>query len=205
MKDENNKLDSHQNEYDKHPLSKQTDIWFGKRHRAWYFITGFGLAAVISWYLFLPSVLDQTRKSYDRIYLDQDTKIDGLQKQVSQMTTEVNIFKDSIEQMRDFGTLWGEFDVPFGNDKISIYGKILTGACQKRKEGYSHLTIYIDTCYGYDLYFSDPLDSNCVVYRYFLPLSLNKYSPLIIGDMVFNIYCTKIEDEFVTIELYRKD
>ena len=53
---------------DQLPITKQFNLWLGRRHRAYYFVSGFVLASVLSWYIFLPAVLDQTRKSYDRIY-----------------------------------------------------------------------------------------------------------------------------------------
>lgn len=189
------------------PISRQINLWFGRRHRAEYFISGFVLAALLSWYVFLPTVLDQSRRSYDRIYLDQDMKNQELTETISQLRKTNGLLLDSIATIVNVGSFWGHYRIPIPHGQYSpdiarlIYGRVIRALAHHNDPGFADMELYVDTCVG--LIYSGK--STCQPYEDWLPLSINQYTPFGVGDTRFNFKCIDITDSCVALDVYIRE
>ena len=189
-------------------ILRQIDEWCGKKHRVWFFLTGFGIAALLFWYVFVPVTLDQTRKSYDRIYLDQDVKISEMQKEVSRVRLDNTTLTDSINQLLSIGRHWGthEICVPLGSYTPSniarpIFGRMIRAYADVYEPGYAYIRLLIDTCATGVRH----IDSHCQYYKDYVPVALEQFAPFSVRSATFHVYCKEITDSTVVIELYRKE
>jgi hypothetical protein len=88
---------------DSQPITRQVNEWFGRQHRAWYFFFGFSIAAASSWYIFVPTVLDQVRVSYNSIFTSQDRATTDLQSRIRDLYVDAERLRDSIDYLRKSG------------------------------------------------------------------------------------------------------
>lgn len=181
---------------DVHRITRQTDLWLGQRHRIWYFLTGFGLACLIMWYVFLPAVLEESRRASDGIYYDQRARIQDQNAEIFRLTTENRALVDSLDRVSSIGVPLGVHTIPWKKE-THIFGRMISILANRALSNTAGLDIHLDTCdYLYDADCDAHLDRS--------PIRLGGYCSIGLGSRQFYLECIEMDDSTITLALLER-
>lgn len=184
-------------------ILRQIDIWFGKRHRFWYFLSGF-MIAVLAYWAFQRVVLNPiNEKNFELTVNRYEKEVERLQNRLSVEQANFDYIDDSLKTLNSYGIYLGthkigenpEWPSPILGSMVQVHNVQNTDY-----KGIAILSLTIDTFITTQTgrnYIENPK-----IYTD-IDVSLGSYSPLKIGGKTYYIYCSDIDSSQVTVDIYK--
>lgn len=170
----------------------QTDEWFGRRHRIWYFISGFGIVFVAIWVVFsqiIAPINQEVFISEVMKYQDETKEINKINLLLKQ---EKLALQDSLLRATTLGIDYGNYTLVRYQDPIEL----LANRLRLYYSADNSLEITIDTLgqvgqhSEHARYIYEEPCKNCII-------------SLDYGSFNFSLYCNDLKVDTVVLTVYR--
>ncbi len=177
---------------DKKGIWAQTDEWFGKRHRAWYFITGFGIAWLGIWAVFSQIIAPWNQEVFISEVLKYKDEAREMNKQIRALDQEKLVLEDSLIRVTTLGIDYGTYIIVRHQKPV----RLLANKVELNYLSGNSLDIQIDTLgrvgkpSELTAAFRVQPCKNCII-------------PLNYGSFSFSLYCIDLKVDTVVIRVFK--
>lgn len=170
----------------------QTDEWFGRRHRIWYFISGFGLGFLALWAVYSEIIAPINQDVFNSEVLKYNDQAREMHKHIRALDHEKLVLEDSLIRVTTLG-------IDYGNYIIVRHQKPVRLLANKVELNYlsgNSLDIQIDTLgrvgnrSELTAAFRVQPCKNCII-------------PLNYGSFSFSLYCIDLKVDTVIIRVFK--